>query len=124
MEKNAAAGRTPSSLPLSTPPPLALNVSSPKFAPLSPVHTKSINPKPENITSNLSAPFPEDEGLSAGTASYRGPNLADRTQIGDDRSDRYPSGDHLTLLLHIRIGLYLNSLYLICCFWIHLQLPG
>jgi cytoskeleton-associated protein 5 len=43
VEKNAAAGRTPSSLPLSTPPPIA-SIPSPKFAP-SPVHTKSINSK-------------------------------------------------------------------------------
>uniref|UniRef100_A0ACD5VVT5 Uncharacterized protein n=1 Tax=Avena sativa TaxID=4498 RepID=A0ACD5VVT5_AVESA len=41
VEKNAAAGRTPSSLPLSTPPPIA-SIPSPKFAP-SPVHTKSIS---------------------------------------------------------------------------------
>ncbi|ONM36952.1 Protein MOR1, partial [Zea mays] len=40
VEKNAAAGRTPSSLPLSTPPPIAA-IPSPKLAP-SPVHTKSI----------------------------------------------------------------------------------
>ncbi|VAH65313.1 unnamed protein product [Triticum turgidum subsp. durum] len=43
VEKNAAAGRTPSSLPLSTPPPIA-SIPSPKFAP-SPVHTKSISSK-------------------------------------------------------------------------------
>lgn len=93
MEKNAAAGRTPSSLPMSTPPPLALNVSSPKFAPLSPVHTKSISSKPDNITSNLPAPFPEEDGITAAAVSYRGhTNLSDRTQIGDDRNDRYTSG--------------------------------
>lgn len=43
VEKNAAAGRTPSSLPLSTPPPIA-SIPSPKFAP-SPVHTKSVSSK-------------------------------------------------------------------------------
>ncbi|CAI0393666.1 unnamed protein product [Linum tenue] len=43
MEKNAAAGRTPSITPMSTPPPSALiNVSSPDFAPLSPVQTNSL----------------------------------------------------------------------------------
>jgi cytoskeleton-associated protein 5 len=57
MEKNAAAGRTPSSLPMPTPPPSALNLSSPKFTSLSPVHTntlnevKSVNPKVEPPTS-------------------------------------------------------------------------
>ena len=93
MEKNAAAGRTPSSLPMSTPPPLALNVSSPKFAPLSPVHIKSLNPKPEIIASNIPVPFPEDDGVSATAASYRGQtNLSDQTQIGDDRNVRYTAG--------------------------------
>ncbi|AET01913.2 microtubule organization protein [Medicago truncatula] len=38
MAKNAAAGRTPSSLPMpTTPPPVSLNISSPDFAPLSPL---------------------------------------------------------------------------------------
>ncbi|ONK78042.1 uncharacterized protein A4U43_C02F13600 [Asparagus officinalis] len=93
MEKNAAAGRTPSSLPMSTPPPLALNASSPKFAPLSPVHTKSINTKPENAPSNLQVPFTEDDGVNATAASYRGQtNLSDQTHMVDDRNDRYPSG--------------------------------
>ncbi|KAK8296374.1 hypothetical protein V6Z11_D05G118200 [Gossypium hirsutum] len=36
MEKNAAAGRTPSSVPMSTPPPASLSSSSPEFGPLSP----------------------------------------------------------------------------------------
>ncbi|XP_020521683.1 protein MOR1 isoform X2 [Amborella trichopoda] len=40
MERNTAAGRTPSSVPMSTPPPVAMNLSSPKLAPMSPVHTK------------------------------------------------------------------------------------
>ncbi|KAL8152166.1 hypothetical protein V2J09_009926 [Rumex salicifolius] len=44
MEKNAAAGRTPSSVPLATPPPVAL--SSPKLGPLSPVNTNSF---PQNL---------------------------------------------------------------------------
>ncbi|XP_078437424.1 ARM repeat superfamily protein [Wolffia australiana] len=39
MEKNSAAGRTPTSLPLSTPPPLSLTVP-PSAAPLSPGHSK------------------------------------------------------------------------------------
>ncbi|KAG5561588.1 hypothetical protein RHGRI_004590 [Rhododendron griersonianum] len=43
MEKNEAAGRTPSSLPLSTPPPAAMNLSSPKFGPLSPVNANVLN---------------------------------------------------------------------------------
>ncbi|RHN39552.1 putative VHS domain-containing protein [Medicago truncatula] len=44
MAKNAAAGRTPSSLPMpTTPPPVSLNISSPDFAPLSPVNANDLN---------------------------------------------------------------------------------
>lgn len=89
MEKNAAAGRTPSSLPMSTPPPLALN-SSPKFAPLSPVHTKSLNQKVENVTSHLTVPLHEDDGIRGQT------NLSDQRHMGDGCNDRYPSGGHLS----------------------------
>ncbi|KAL1560195.1 Protein MICROTUBULE ORGANIZATION 1, variant 2 [Salvia divinorum] len=49
MEKNAAAGRTPSSAPLSTPPPAALNLS-PRYGSLSPV-----NANPLNDSRNLNA---------------------------------------------------------------------
>ncbi|PWZ31965.1 Protein MOR1 [Zea mays] len=52
VEKNAAAGRTPSSLPLSTPPPIAA-IPSPKLAP-SPVHTKSIGSKTDYNEDNAS----------------------------------------------------------------------
>ncbi|KAG1338209.1 protein MOR1 [Cocos nucifera] len=92
MEKNAAAGRTPSSLPMSTPPPLA-TIPSPKFAPLSPVHTKSLNVKTETINSNVTVSYSED--VAAGTiAPSRGQSdsSAIRSQLGDDRSDRFPSG--------------------------------
>lgn len=90
MEKNAAAGRTPSSLPMSTPPPLTLT-TSPKFAPLSPVHTKSLNVKPENMSSNLLPSYMEDDGT--GGMAFRGPiDSSDFRQLGDDRHDRYPSG--------------------------------
>ncbi|KAI4304346.1 hypothetical protein MLD38_039873 [Melastoma candidum] len=50
VEKSAAAGRTPSSLLVSTPPPAVLNLSSPKFAPLSPVHTNSLKMEPTNFS--------------------------------------------------------------------------
>ncbi|KAH7538364.1 hypothetical protein FEM48_Zijuj03G0191700 [Ziziphus jujuba var. spinosa] len=74
MEKNAAAGRTPSSLPLSTPPPSSLSISSPEFAPLSPVHTnslndaKSLNMKSEPTNFNLPPSFTEDNrAITGGT---------------------------------------------------------
>ncbi|XP_077214159.1 protein MOR1-like [Tasmannia lanceolata] len=82
MEKNAAAGRTPSSLPMSTPPPSALSLPSPKFAPLSPVHTKSANAKPVQTYSNLPSSYTEDPN-----------NQSDYKQhLGEDRTDRYSSG--------------------------------
>ncbi|KAG0539892.1 hypothetical protein BDA96_03G361300 [Sorghum bicolor] len=72
VEKNAAAGRTPSSLPLSTPPPIAA-IPSPKFAP-SPVHTKSIGSKTD---------YNEDNGIGE-TQPFRG--QGDAT---DQQTDRY-----------------------------------
>uniref|UniRef100_A0A803LPT6 TOG domain-containing protein n=1 Tax=Chenopodium quinoa TaxID=63459 RepID=A0A803LPT6_CHEQI len=74
MEKNAAAGRTPSSVPLSTPPPSSLNLSSPKLAPLSPVHTnslndsKSLNTRVEPTSFSLPPSFSEDEKTANATS--------------------------------------------------------
>lgn len=95
MEKNAAAGRTPSSLPMSTPPPASLTVSSPEIAPLSPVHTnslseaKSLNIKPEPTNFNLPPPYTEDYRTS-NTTNSRG--LSGENALGDHRNDRYVSG--------------------------------
>ncbi|GMH05428.1 hypothetical protein Nepgr_007268 [Nepenthes gracilis] len=98
MEKNAAAGRTPSSVPLSTPPPSALNLSSPKLAPLSPVNTNSsIDAKYQNLrveptNFNLPPAYNEDR---TGNMAARGPSSDPselRQTIGDLRSDRFPSG--------------------------------
>jgi len=81
VEKNAAAGRTPSSLPLSTPPPIAA-IPSPKFAP-SPVHTKSIDSKTDY----------NEDNASGETLPFRG--QGDAT---DQQTERYQtSGPHPTL---------------------------
>ncbi|WOL15918.1 protein MOR1-like isoform X1 [Canna indica] len=98
MEKNAAAGRTPSSLPMSTPPPLA-TLPSPKFGSLSPVHTKSINPKTDSIHSNIAVSYAEDEGVGATTASLRGQSDPSefRPHLGDVRMDRYPAAPAVTM---------------------------
>lgn len=98
MEKNAAAGRTPSSVPLPTPPPAALNLSSPKFAPLSPVHTntlndaKSVHSKVEPTNFSLPPSYAEDDGT---VNVLRGP-MSDqsdfRHHLGEQRNDRFPSG--------------------------------
>ncbi|KAG6383715.1 hypothetical protein SASPL_156516 [Salvia splendens] len=66
MEKNAAAGRTPSSVPLSTPPPAALNLS-PRYGSLSPVNADPLNdsrnPNAGSEPTNFSLPpsFAEDD---------------------------------------------------------------
>ncbi|KAI5348677.1 hypothetical protein L3X38_001564 [Prunus dulcis] len=92
MEKNAAAGRTPSSLPMPTPPPASLNVSSPEFAPLSPVHTnslvdlKSLNVKSEPTSFNLPPSYTEENRLNNAT---RG--LTENSMV-DQRNERYISG--------------------------------
>lgn len=95
MEKNVAAGKTPSSLPMSTPPPVALQVS-PK---LSPVHTKSsLNSKPELGRSDMQSSFPEDNDV--GPVSLRSmSNHSDIRHPGEDWNDRYSSGGTLYLLL-------------------------
>ncbi|KAK3188824.1 hypothetical protein Dsin_028385 [Dipteronia sinensis] len=93
MEKNAAAGRTPSSLPISTPPPAALNVSSPEFAPLSPVHSnalndaKLLNVKSEATNFSLPPSYAEENRASITT---RG--LSSENSLGDHRNERFMSG--------------------------------
>ncbi|XP_050154632.1 protein MOR1-like isoform X4 [Malus sylvestris] len=88
MEKNAAAGRTPSSLPMPTPPPATLNASSPEFAPLSPVHTnslvdsKSLNVKSEPTSFNLPPSYTEEYRLN----NARG--LTENSLV-DQRNERY-----------------------------------
>ncbi|XP_071930544.1 protein MOR1-like isoform X1 [Coffea arabica] len=100
MEKTTAAGRTPSSVPLSTPPPAALNLSSPKFGALSPVNTnplseaKSMNTKLEPTNFNLPPSYAEDD-RGSDPALSRGPRFDQsdsRHQSGDQRNDRLPSG--------------------------------
>ncbi|CAN1226033.1 Protein MOR1 [Linum grandiflorum] len=92
MEKNAAAGRTPSSMPMSTPPPSALNASSPDFAPLSPGQTnslsdaKSLNLKSEPTNFHLPPAYGED---SRGV-NVRG--LVSENSLGDQRNEKFMSG--------------------------------
>ncbi|KAG0466434.1 hypothetical protein HPP92_018014 [Vanilla planifolia] len=82
MEKNAAAGRMPSSVPMSTPPPLS---ASPKFGSVSPVHTKLIGAKPEN-NSGFPVSYGEDDASAAAAVFKSNGNS------GEDRNDRFPSG--------------------------------
>ncbi|XP_028125682.1 protein MOR1-like isoform X2 [Camellia sinensis] len=98
MEKNAAAGRTPSSLPLSAPPPVSINLS-PKCAPLSPLHTdplnaKSLNTKVEPTNVSLPSSYVEDERV-VNAVNSRGPT-SDNSDLlkylGDQRNDRFPPG--------------------------------
>ncbi|XP_057949966.1 protein MOR1 isoform X2 [Malania oleifera] len=99
MEKNAAAGRSPSSLPMSTPPPAALSLSSPKVAPLSPVHanplndSRSLNVRNEPTSFNL-PPLHEDNGavnaISSRCATSDHSEL--RQHLGDQKNERFPSG--------------------------------
>jgi cytoskeleton-associated protein 5 len=85
VEKNAAAGRTPSSLPLSTPPPIAA-IPSPKFAP-SPVHTKSISSKTDSN---------EDDASAEAQQAFKGDDY--RLHSMDQQTDRYhTSGCHRIL---------------------------
>ncbi|XP_043808060.1 protein MOR1 isoform X2 [Manihot esculenta] len=95
MEKNAAAGRTPSSLPISTPPPSALTGSSPEYAPLSPVHTnslndaKSLNVKSEPTNFHLPPPY-TDDNRTGNVITSRG--LMSGNSLGDQRNEKFISG--------------------------------
>ncbi|KAL1343695.1 protein MOR1 isoform X1 [Arachis hypogaea] len=93
MEKNAAAGRTPSSLPMATPPPSSLNISSPDFAPLSPVNTNplgdaKLNVKPEPTNFNLPPSYNEGNRVNAITSRALGSDYIS----GDQRNERYTTG--------------------------------
>lgn len=95
MEKNAAAGRTPSSLPMPTPPPASLNASSPDFAPLSPVNANPLNDaklnvKPEHF--NLPPSYSEENRAITSRA------LNSDYTSGDLRNERYMTGGMLMLL--------------------------
>ncbi|KAL2324840.1 hypothetical protein Fmac_023898 [Flemingia macrophylla] len=95
MEKNAAAGRTPSSLPMPTPPPASLNISSPDFAPLSPVHANplsdaKLNVKPEPTNFNLPPSYNEENRAANAAITSRALN-SDYT-LGDQRNDRFMTG--------------------------------
>ena len=90
MEKNAAAGRTPSSLPMSTPPPASLNISSPDFAPLSPVNAHplgdaKLNVKPEPTNFNLPPSYNEENRVNAITSRA----LSSDYTSGDQRNERF-----------------------------------
>ncbi|OMO86342.1 CLIP-associated protein [Corchorus capsularis] len=95
MEKNAAAGRTPSSLPMSTPPPASLSASSPEFAPLSPVHTnssndsKSLNAKSDPTNFSLPPSYTEDH-RAANALNAR--VLGSENALADQRNERVISG--------------------------------
>ncbi|CAN4084015.1 unnamed protein product [Withania somnifera] len=100
MEKNAASGRTPSSVPMPTPPPSSLNLSSPKFGPLSPVNTnpsndaKSVNSKVEPAHFSLPPSYGEDDrgGNALPSRGLSSEHLELRQQLGERRNDRLPSG--------------------------------
>lgn len=112
MEKNAAAGRTPSSVPLSTPPPSSLTLSSPKLAPLSPVHTNSLNDSKSQNTrvepTTFSSSFSDDE--RTGNATPRGPTFDHQQFLGDQRSDRL-GGNLVYLLLLFALLFFFFFLY-------------
>ncbi|CAL0321285.1 unnamed protein product [Lupinus luteus] len=94
MEKNAAAGRTPSTLPMSTPPPASLNISSPDFAPLShvnanPLGDAKLNVKPEPTNFNLPQSYHEE---NRAVNSFTSRALGSDYTSGDQRNERFMTG--------------------------------
>ncbi|XP_042026470.1 protein MOR1-like isoform X2 [Salvia splendens] len=97
MEKNAAEGRTPSSVPLSTPPPATLNLS-PRYGAVPPVNADPLNDS-RNMNAggeppNFSLPpsFAEDDHrlVNAQKASYDPSGL--QQNFDEPRNDRMPIG--------------------------------
>ena len=68
MEKNAAAGGTPSSVPISTLPPVSPILSSPKLVPPSPLNEKLQSTRLDNINPNIWA-WPENVDGNGGSNS-------------------------------------------------------
>ena len=97
MEKNAAEGRTPSSVPLSTPPPATLNLS-PRYGAVPPVNADPLNNSRNMNASgappNFSLPpsFAEDDHrlVNAQKASYDPSGL--QQNFDEPRNDRMPIG--------------------------------
>ncbi|KAG6416565.1 hypothetical protein SASPL_123997 [Salvia splendens] len=99
MEKNAAAGRTPSSVPLSTPPPAALYLSS-RYGSLSPVNadplndSRNLNAGSEPTNFSLPPSFAEDDhrlvNAVSQKVSYDPSGLPQNFE--ESRNDRLPSG--------------------------------
>lgn len=103
MEKNAAAGRTPMNLSMATPPPAVLNVSSsPKLAPLSPMHTnemiggdpKCVNSKPEPPTQFI-LPDSYAEGGGDRTLHPLMMRSAADNLLTDQLTERFPAGGNI-----------------------------
>jgi hypothetical protein len=124
MEKNTAAGRTPSSLPISTPPPSALNVSSPDLQPLSPVHTNSLNDakplhvKPETTNFHLPPSYAED---NRAVSAFLSRGLVSENSLGDQRNEKLIGGGKFTnslslSLSHTHTHTHTQALY----FWLFL----
>lgn len=94
MAKNAAAGRTPSSMPMPTPPPASLNISSPDFAPLSPVNANALsdaklNVKPEPTNFHLPPSYNEE---NRAVNAYTSRVLSSDYTLGDQRNDKFMTG--------------------------------
>ncbi|XP_051126055.1 protein MOR1 [Andrographis paniculata] len=99
MERNAAAGKTPTSVPLSTPPPVALNLS-PRQGPLSPVNTNQLNDsrnpsaRAEPTSFSLPPSYSDDDkhgnAIAPRLTSYE--QTALQQSLEDSRNDRLPSG--------------------------------
>ncbi|KAG8385593.1 hypothetical protein BUALT_Bualt03G0061300 [Buddleja alternifolia] len=92
MEKNAAAGRTPSSVPLSTPPPSSL---SPRYGPTSPINSNPLNnTRAEPTNFSLPPSYAEDDrpnnAISPRDSTYDQSGL--QQNLDESRIDRLPSG--------------------------------
>ena len=68
MEKNVVVNRTPSSVPISTPPPISPSLSSPKLVPPSLLNAKLQSTRQDDINPNIRA-CPENANGNGGSNS-------------------------------------------------------
>ena len=103
MKKNAVAGRTPSSVPISTPPPISPSLSSPKLAPPSPLNEKLQSTSLDKINPNIWACLENADGNggsnSVATDQFDSKNLS--LMWSREETDENNAGSGGMLLLNL-----------------------
>ncbi|VVB02220.1 unnamed protein product [Arabis nemorensis] len=98
VEKNAAAGRTPSSLPLSTPPPSSLALPSPDIPSFTPLDAKPLmNPKSDLYTDDIRASNINPGTLDAIRERMRTMQLASSGSLESVSKPLLPTNENISM---------------------------